>query len=423
MNAVVYPSRINGNISASPSKSITQRVFAAALLKKGTSLIRNYGNSNDDLAALRVIQNLGAKTVVENNRIKIVSGGIKSFSNHLDCGESGLSFRMFTPIAALTSEEIEITGCGSLTNRPMLFFENVLPSLGVKVKSNLGKIPFVVKGPLIPSSIEIDGSLSSQFLTGLLLAYSAADAKQVTIRVNNLKSKPYIDLTLEVMKAFGLKLPVNDNYQSFYFSGEHHIISDESITYTVEGDWSGAAFLLVAGAIAGKIEVKGLHLNSGQADKAILEALKQSGALINFEHETIIIEATALGAFYFDATECPDLFPPLVALAAFCEGTTKIKGISRLIHKESNRGETLKLEFAKLGVDIKLKDDDMYIKGVKQTNSCTVNSHHDHRIAMTCAIAALRANGQVRIEDAEAINKSYPYFFHDLKQIGAELTY
>jgi len=423
MKAIVYPAIINSSIIAPASKSSMQRGCAAALLKKGKSNIYNFGKSNDDKAALSIIESFGAIVKNHADYLSIHSNGISSFSNKINCGESGLSIRMFTPIAALSHNEIEINGSGSLTTRPMDFFDEVLPQLGVNIKSNFGKLPLLVKGPLVPINIIVDGSLSSQFLTGLLMAYAAADAKSVTIHVTNLKSKPYIDLTLDVMRSFGLKIPANDNYEKFSFTKESHQAPTTKINYTVEGDWSGAAFLLVAGAIAGKIEVKGLQLNSSQADKAILNAIKDCGAKIVCRENEISVEKNTLTAFQFDATECPDLFPPLVALAAFCKGTTVIKGVSRLTHKESNRGETLKQEFAKLGVSILLEGDFMHVVGIEEAKSCSVSSHHDHRIAMACAVAALRANDKIEIENAEAINKSYPDFFNDLRNLNNNVFY
>lgn len=262
---------------------------------------------------------------------------------------------MFTPIVALSKEEITINGTGSLVTRPMDFFDEIFPQLNIEIKSNKGKLPLVVKGPLQPKNIEIDGSLSSQFLTGLLLAYAASSANNVSIKVKNLKSKPYVDLTLKVMKDFGLNVPENNNYETFTFN---NIIVNRPLSivnYTVESDWSGGAFLLVAGAIAGNIVVKGLDIHSTQADKKIIEALRDSGTqlLINQNEITIIPPSVGKGgAFEFDATDCPDLFPPLVALASYCKGTTIIRGVSRLAHKESDRGVTLQQEFAKFGVEI-----------------------------------------------------------------------
>lgn len=276
----------------------------------------------------------------------------------------------------------------------------------------------------MPKNIVTDGTLSSQFLTGLLMAYAAADARDVSIEVINLKSKPYIDLTLSVMRSFSLKVPENRGYQRFYFSPEPWQKPNETIEYSVEGDWSGGAFLLVAAAIAGEATILGLDPYSTQADKAILQALKDAGVRLEISDQEIRVERgreKTLQPFHFDATDCPDLFPPLVALASLCEGSSFIKGVGRLAHKESNRALTLQEEFGKLGVDILLHDDVMGIKGSHQIKSTTVHSRHDHRIAMATAVAALRSTGPVMIEEAGAINKSYPEFFNDLSSLGVSV--
>jgi 3-phosphoshikimate 1-carboxyvinyltransferase len=305
----------------------------------------------------------------------------------------------------------------------MDFFDEIFPQLEIAIESNKGKLPITIRGPLQPRDITIDGSLSSQFLTGLLMAYGKAATKPVTITVTNLKSKPYIDLTLQVMQHFGWLV---NNQQHTYFTIQPSLpaklLKNESpIEYQVEGDWSGAAFLLVTGAVAGTIVVTGLDVFSTQADKAILQALVQSGAVISIEEKQITVGPAPLKAFHFDATDCPDLFPPLVALAAFCEGTTVIEGVSRLAHKESNRGLTLQEEFGKMGIEIVLQDDLMLVKGGTGVKGAAVHSHHDHRIAMACAVAALRADGETIIEEAEAINKSYPRFYDDLRLLGADV--
>jgi len=399
-----------------------QRACAAALVAKGISEIYNPGHSNDDKAAMDIIRRLGAK--LENQpdgTLQISSEGIKPVAPFIDCGESGLSIRMFTPLVALSAEEVTINGSGSLVTRPMDFFDEILPQTGVKIRSNKGKLPLVIQGPLKPADISVDGSLSSQFLTGLLLAYAAADASDVSIRVNNLKSRPYIDLTLDVMKRFGLKTPENRNYEEFYFRKES-VEQEPAHRYTVEGDWSGGAFLLVAGAIAGPITVRGLDIASTQADKAIVQALMSANAGIALDAKEIQLHPAKLSAFEFDATDCPDLFPPLVALASYCDGETRIKGVSRLAHKESDRGLTLQEEFGKMGITIHLEGDIMRVEGGTGVTGAVVSSRHDHRIAMACAVASLKATGETTIEHAEAINKSYPDFYSDLRQIGAVIS-
>lgn len=430
MKVTIQPAMLSGNIYAPASKSSMQRACAAALLSRKKVVITNPGHSNDDKAAQGIIKALGAViTKVGNETIEIQSSfldtpaTITSKEDAVNCGESGLSIRMFTPIVSLCNNEVTINGEGSLVTRPMNFFDEILPELGVAIASNAGKLPLKVRGPLQPKNINIDGSLSSQFLTGLLMAFSASQLEQpVTISVNDLKSKPYIDLTLHVMQQFGMNVPENKNYEAFVFSKPEVIATSEgTINYTVEGDWSGGAFLLVAGAIAGKIQVRGLQLTSTQADKKIVDALMDAGAGIAMDAKGISLTPASLKAFEFDATDCPDLFPPLVALAANCAGVTVIKGVNRLAHKESDRGITLQEEFGKMGIVVELNGDLMRVHG-GAAKGAMVHSRHDHRIAMACAVAALKANGEVTIEDAEAVNKSYPDFYDHLKELGATVT-
>lgn len=423
MIVTVSPSTISGKIKAPPSKSSMQRACAAALLTPGTSVIDNFGNSNDEQAALDIISKLGAVINKVNNKLAISSSDYifkSAFSEKnllVNCGESGLSMRMFAPIAALFNYDITFTGEGSILKRPMNFFDEHFPALGVQINSNSGKLPITIHGPLQPKNITVNGSMSSQFLTGLLFAYAKACMAPVSIKVENLLSRPYIDLTISVLRHFGFQVS-NENYETFtlYPRGP---LQSHSIKYKVEGDWSNAAFLLVAGAVSGEIILTGNDLNSSQGDKNIMEALYDCGAEIHINKDEINIKRNNLDAFNFDATHCPDLFPPLVVLAAYCKGTSTIKGVNRLLHKESNRAVTLRDEFKKMNVDIDLNGDVMTIKGSKEIRGAKVSSHNDHRIAMACAIAALGAKGNTSIQNAEAVKKSYPDFFKDLKQLKA----
>ena len=426
MRATVHPNTLKGEQVAPASKSSMQRACAAALLHPGTTRILNPGHSNDDLAALDVIQKLGANVQIGANEIHIHSNGVHPTGSSMNCGESGLGIRMFTPIAALCDQAITIEGSGSLLKRPMHFFDTIFPKLGIEIQSQSGYLPIQIKGPLKPANIEVDGSLSSQFLTGLLMAYAATNSTNTMIEVKDLKSKPYIDLTLSVLNAFGWNVQ-HQAYKRFEFLPHPPLAAH--IDYLVEGDWSGAAFLLVAGAIAGPISVKGLQMNSTQADKAVMQALKATGATMDIHEDSIFIGPAKdntgivgqLKAFEFDATDCPDLFPPLVALAAVCKGETILHGVSRLAHKESDRGLTLQTEFAKLGIRIELDQDRMLIYGGTGIRGAEVFSQHDHRIAMACGVAALCADGPITIIDAEAINKSYTDFFIHLQHLGAKV--
>ncbi len=419
MEVNIKPSKVQGTITANASKSHMQRVCAAALITNGKTIIYNPGNCNDDLAAIELIKNAGANVYTSDGKLIIESNGLKN-TNELTVttGESGLGIRMFTPILATLANPVVINGEGSLRTRPMDFFDEIMPQLDVQIKTQEGKVPLIINGPLQPKNITIDGSLSSQFLTGLLMAYSKSNAAGKTITVTNLKSKPYVDLTLAVMKEFGLDTPKNNNYQSFEFEGGYAPAENKTIETTIEGDWSGAAFILVAGAIAGNVRVNALYNSSKQADKKIIDALLDAGAKVHVDETSVTVEKNLLKSFVFDANECPDLFPPLVVLAAFCNGITVIRGLKRLKHKESDRGLTLQEEFAKLNVPITFNGDEMHVHGgnLKVLNH-TLNSHHDHRIAMAGAIATLGADFETTIRNADAVNKSYPDFYSHLESI------
>ena len=414
----IQPSALKGAVLAPASKSSMQRACAAALLRIGETVIRHPGHSNDDKAALGMIRDLGAEvSTLPDGTLLVKSNGVMPNGvSEVNIGESGLGLRLFAPLIALSDRTVRVRGEGSLVNRPMDLFDEIFPLLGVRLVSNGGKLPLEIQGPMRPRDIEIDGSLSSQFLTGLLFAYAASGVSGVSIRVRDLKSKPYIDLTLDVMRAFGWMVE-NRNYEEFVFGAGRR---DGQREYTVEGDWSGGAFLLVAGALAGPITVQGLDVGSTQADKAILSALRSCGAVLKGEGADLLVGPGDLKAFRFDATDCPDLFPPLVALATYCSGETEIRGVSRLAHKESNRGLTLQEEFRKLGVAIELEGDRMIVHGGGPVKGAVVHSRHDHRIAMACAVAALRASGPVTIEVAEAVGKSYPDFYRDLQSLRHE---
>ena len=423
MDITITPSSVRGKIKVPPSKSSMQRACAAALITPGTTVIDNFGNSNDEKAALDIISKLGARINKVSNKLAITSNDFIFRSQFpeknviLNVGESGLSMRMFAPIAGLFNYDIIFTGEGSILKRPMNFFDEILPKLDVNVNSNEGKLPVTLCGPLHPKDITVDGSLSSQFLTGLLFAFAKACTHTVSITVKDLSSRPYTDLTIAVLKTFGFKIE-NQNYEVFTIFPREPLQA-HSIKYTVEGDWSNAAFLLVAGAIAGQVTLTGADLNSCQGDKNIMEALYDCGAEVVIDKNGISVKKNNLLAFEFDATHCPDLFPPLVALASYCKGTTIIKGVNRLLHKESNRAIALRDEFKKMNVDIELNGDLMAIKGSKEVRGATVSSHNDHRIAMATAVTALGAQGNTIIHGSDAVKKSYPDFYKDLKSIKA----
>jgi 3-phosphoshikimate 1-carboxyvinyltransferase len=421
MQAVVRAGKVNGTIQAPSSKSMMQRACAAALLHHGRTIIHHPGTSADDKAALSVIQQLGATIASESdNKIVIESNGVAPISTYIDCGESGLSTRLFTPIAALAPEPIEIRGKGSLLKRPMNVFQEALPLLGVSLPDFKGRVPFTVNGPLTAAPVTVDGSISSQFLTGLLFALTAAVKERTTIHVNGLKSKPYIDLTLAILQQFGTPV-AHDNYQQFHIDPALFTKKD-IIEINIEGDWSSAAFMLAAGAIAGTVTVTNLDSQSMQADKALISVLKSCGTQLIVEDDSITTNISLLKPFDFDATHCPDLFPILSILAACCRGESNITGLHRLFHKESNRAESIAEMLQQFAVSFSLEDDTLCINGTGHLDTATIDSYGDHRIAMAAAIGALRARGAVVIDGAESISKSYPSFFDDLSSLGINCT-
>jgi 3-phosphoshikimate 1-carboxyvinyltransferase len=343
----------------------------------------------------------------------LIEGGLHPTGEILNCGEAGLSLRMFSPIAALWHEKLTLTGEGSLLNRPINMLELPLENLGVNVSTTNGHPPLTVEGPLKGGKATVDGSISSQFLTGLLMALPKAP-NDSHLKVENLKSIPYIDMTLTLLKTVGIDVR-HTNYETFFIKGMQTYAFPGN-EYCVEGDWSGAAFLLTAGAVGGTLMVMGLDTTSPQADRKIIRALELAGANIKTTKNTVEIAKTKLNAFHFDATHCPDLFPPLVALACNCEGKSVIIGVDRLVHKESNRAAALEKEFTALGGEIDIEGNRMEITG-KKLNGGIVDSHNDHRIAMAAAVAAINAKHEVIIHNHQCTAKSYPGFFEDLQSV------
>ena len=414
MDKSVPRGRISGVATPPCSKSYAQRALAAALLAEGESVLRNLDFCDDTLSAIRVIETLGAKVERLDERTVKVMGGLNPQSDLLNMGESGLATRMFTPIASLCNKPITVQGEGTLLYRPMHMMIEPLRKLGVDVRDGGGRLPVEVCGPISGGEIEVDGSVSSQFLTGLLMALPLA-AEDTTIAVENAVSTPYLDMTIDLASKFGVNIQHND-YKEFYVEGGQKY---EATDLAIEGDWSAAAMLLVAGAVAGEITLTNISLLSKQADVAICDALVRAGALVTSEPDRITVEHRDLVGFEFDATQCPDLFPALAALAAAAEGESVIYGTHRLEHKESNRAETIASEYGKLGIKVELEGDMMRITG-GEIHAAEVESHHDHRIAMSMAVSALRSDGEVLIHDSECVAKSFPDFFAVLESLRKE---
>ncbi len=414
MDKTVSLGSANGTITPPSSKSYAQRAIALALLAEGRTTLRNIEFCKDTRSAISCIEALGAKVSYLDESTIAIDGGLHPVTDTLMVGESGLATRLFTPIASLNSTPICIKGEGTLLHRPMMMMIEPLRRLGVEVRDGGGHLPIEVKGPIHGGNIEVDGSFSSQFITGLLLALPLAK-EDTTLHVRSAVSTPYIDMTIDTAKRFGVEIMHHEgDYSEFYIEGGQKYTPAD---LAIEGDWSGASTMLVAGAISGRVTVKNLSTLSKQADTAICRALERAGAGIIIEGDSITVTKRRLRPFTFDATNSPDLFPALAALAAAAHGQSTIIGTQRLLHKESDRAETIRQEYEKLGIEVDISEENvMKIRG-GEIHPATVFSHNDHRIAMSLAVSALRCKEDVTIENAECVEKSYPTFFEDLESI------
>jgi 3-phosphoshikimate 1-carboxyvinyltransferase len=414
MITFIKPSRIDGRTDAPPSKSAMLRAAAAAALAPGRSRIAHPSFCDDARAALGIVETLGAEVRVQNGAVEIEGGGAPR-PGDLHCGESGFCLRMFLPITAVIPSERLLRARGSLSTRSVGPVEEPLRRLGCDCRTFFGYPPVSIRGPLRGGECIVDASLSSQFLSGLLFALPLAE-KPSTVHVSALNSRPYIDMTRRVLKDFGIEIG-GDGCREFRIDAPQKYRPAE---YHVEGDWSGAAFLLVAGAIAGRVCVSGLDFYSAQADRRILDLLEACGARTAVVDGCLVVEEGNLTAFHFDAVDCPDLFPPLAALACFCRGTSRIRGVHRLRAKESDRAAALAGELSAAGAEIGLEEDTMVIRG-RSIQGGSADARGDHRIAMALAVAGLGSREGLAVAGSECVSKSYPEFFRDLSRLGAEI--
>ncbi len=416
MTTTVTAGDVEGSLSTPCSKSYAQRAFAAALLAEGNSVISNLELCDDTRSAIDVVSRLGAQLEQVDDTCFSVTGGLNPISNTINTGESGLSTRLFTPIAALCDRPITICGRGSMLRRPIGMMIEPLRNLGVQVECD-GFLPITVCGPLRGGESDVEGYVSSQFITGLLTALPLAQHDTI-LRIDKPSSIPYIGMTIDTVGRFGVRIEHND-FREFYIpAGQRYTPTQMAI----EGDWSSAAFMLVAGAIAGQVTIENMSSLSLQADVAIIDVLSQVGAEIITSPNDITVVRRELHPFEFNATHCPDLFPILTILAACCDGTSRIVGVGRLLHKESNRAEAIMEEFSVLGIrmEIDQESDSLIIEG-GPIEGGTISSRGDHRIAMAAAIAGLRSRKGVTINGAEAVAKSYPTFWNDLKTLNSDI--
>lgn len=386
---------LNGTVTAPPSKSAAHRALICSFLAGGGSVFPII-NSKDMQATTGVID------------------ALKRGDSTLNCIESGSTLRFMIPVAASLGKSVTFTGEGRLPERPVGEYIEILPKHNVKVESN-GFLPLSISGKLTNGTYEAAGDVSSQYITGLLLALANVDGDSAVILTTKLQSKPYVDMTVKVMADYGVY--VKETEFGYLIHGNQQF---KKLDYTVEGDWSQAAFFLVAGAIGGNITVNGLDMNSTQGDKEIVNVIRNFGGNITVDDNEIRCFGGELKGTEIDASDIPDLVPIIAVLAAFAKGKTVIKGAERLRYKESDRIESVVQNLKLLGAQVQETTDGMIINGGKKLNSAKLKGFNDHRIVMAFSVAGLYIDGAIEIDDAESINKSYPSFFEDYNRLGGK---
>jgi len=411
MNKTILPFKYQGSLVANPSKSYLQRAIVCAVLAKEETHFSIDNPSDDVSAALRLLPALGAS--FQNGIIHPSSSANRQDELILNVGESGLLLRLMSTIGLGFAKRLIIQGEGTLLKRSIVSLVDQLRAIGLQVASNNGFLPIVIEGEITNTSLSVNASDSSQFLSGLLISLSQRPFDSV-VHVSALSSKPYIDLTLDVLKDFGVSI-CHEDYKIFYIKG-NQMMSPQKIS--IEGDWSGASNHLVGAAISGEITMKGLSINSTQADKCILEVLEVFGAIVEVHEQEITVKQKEKLPFDFDATHCPDLFPPLAILACAAVGTSEIKGLHRLENKESNRQRSIVKMMNVLGVNYRIVADSIFIEGKGKVHGGTIATYNDHRISMAGAIAACISTSEIIIDNVACVSKSYPNFFNDLEALG-----
>ncbi len=416
--------QLSGQVCAPPSKSYTQRMVIAAALSAGSSKISNPLLSEDTEATLRAVKALGAEVTTDEGCWTIQGAlKLKGAKEPIDCGESGATLRFMIPVAALAKGPSTLVFRGSIEKRPV---EPLLASLiELGAKAHIGKLGdkdavFVEGGGIVGGETSIPGDVSSQFISGLMFACPMAEVDTEITLASPLESEDYVKMTEAVLADHGIKVPAHENHIHIPV-GQSYNPADER----VPGDFSSAAFLLAAAAItSSKVQINNLEYSRVQGDKAIMGILKHMGVNGKVCADSIEIEGSGslLKPVEVDAKNIPDLVPAIVALACYAKGTSHIFGAHRLRLKESDRLQSLYVELSKMGADISINEDGLIIEGGRRLHGSTIDPHNDHRIAMACAVAALSAEGETTIQNAECVRKSYPQFFDHLKQLGANLV-
>lgn len=418
MNVKISPSKLTGKIIVPPSKSLSHRAIIASALAEGKSVIRNVKFSEDIKATLNAIKAIGANFEINEDTVTIYGSKVKRINNVIDANESGSTIRFMIPISLVNSEPVTFVGKNRLVKRPLDMFFNIFDLQGIKYEHGEDYLPLKTYGGLKPGIFDVRGDVSSQFITGLLFALPLLNGNSIINITTKLESKGYIDLTLDILEKYGIKI-INNNYQSFEIIGNQKYIPFD---YTVEGDYSQAAFFLVADMLGADIKLKGMNLNSYQGDKKILDDIKSFGGNIEIEEDYIKAYGTPISAI-IDFSQSPDLGPALTVLASLSKGKSKFINAERLRIKECDRITCMKEELEKAGAHIEEFESGMDIDGVSNIHSATFDCHNDHRVAMALSLLALKLDEPFVLKGAECVKKSFPDYFKVFESLGGIISY
>lgn len=419
MKVKITPSIVSGTVSIPSSKSISHRAIICASLAQGISNITNLTFSKDIEATINCMRAFGAKIECEENSCTIEGCNLFKLKDNIycDCNESGSTLRFLIPAGALSNKTVTYLGKGRLLERPMGIYQKIFDEQ--KMLFNQSKDAIQIQGKLKPGHYQIDGNISSQFISGLLFVLPLLDSDS-TLTINEpYESKSYVDLTLDMLKCFGIEIKQNNN--TYYIQGKQKYIAHD---VKIEGDYSQMAFFGVLAGLNNSLTCSNMNLKSVQGDKAILDILADAGCNIDSKEDSITIHPSKLYPKTIDLSDCPDLGPILCVLASFCDQTTTIINAQRLRMKESDRIEAMETELKKWDVDIQTTFDSITIRGKNEyvlDHIPTIDSHNDHRIVMAMCVFSLCAKTPCIIENAQAITKSYPNFFEDIQQIGGKV--
>lgn len=415
MIATISPALLGGTISAIASKSDAHRLLILAALCRGETRLLLEQRSEDIDATINCLRALGAAIEILPDGV-LVRGIEQAAENPLlDCGESGSTFRFLLPVAAALCEHARFTGSGRLPERPIGELMQVMQAHGVAFSAE--RLPFATRGQLTGGNFSLPGNVSSQYLTGLLLALPLIVQDSTISLTTRLESAAYVEITLHALRRFGVHVRVENGV--YAVSGGQAIQSPGKLR--VDGDWSNAAFFLAAGALGKPVTMTGLSLDSPQGDKAMLNALRQFGAIVTATAEAVTVSPAQRIGCTIDVGETPDLLPILAVLGACAAGETRLVNAARLRLKESDRLASVSAMLRALGGRVEELPDALLITD-GQLGGGTVDSCRDHRIAMSAAIASVRCSQKVTIRGADAVNKSYPAFYDDFYKLGGHVT-